>query len=117
MSEDAASGAFVARLPQGIANREQLFDSLQQALILPGYFGRNWDALSDCLRDFHWVEERRIILVHDDLPPMPETVLSTYLGVLADAARDWEPEEDHELRVVFPEASVPRSRLVLCYEA
>lgn len=29
----------------------ELFDALAAALHLPDYFGRNWDALDECLRD------------------------------------------------------------------
>jgi RNAse (barnase) inhibitor barstar len=29
----------------------ELFDALASALALPDYFGRNWDALDECLRD------------------------------------------------------------------
>lgn len=29
----------------------ELFDALASALELPDYFGRNWDALDECLRD------------------------------------------------------------------
>ncbi|MFR9164902.1 MAG: barstar family protein [Dysgonomonas sp.] len=31
----------------------------------PNYFGFNWNALLDCLRDFDWIEEKYIILIHD----------------------------------------------------
>ena len=36
----------------GIADRTGLFAALASALSLPDYFGANWDALLDCLRDF-----------------------------------------------------------------
>jgi hypothetical protein len=41
----------VVTLPGQPAEREALFTALAEALALPGYFGRNWDALADCLSD------------------------------------------------------------------
>jgi RNAse (barnase) inhibitor barstar len=92
----------VARVPAGIAAREALFDLLQRELSFPAYFGGNWDALADCLRDLSWVEERRVVVVHEDLPALDEGTLGTYLDVLSDCARDWKPGEQHEFVVVFP---------------
>lgn len=39
-----------------IDGREALFDALSEALSLPAWFGRNWDALSDSLADLSWLE-------------------------------------------------------------
>ena len=36
----------------------QLFDSIARSCGFPGYFGRNWDALKDCLLDFSWVSPK-----------------------------------------------------------
>lgn len=99
---------FVAVLPGAVGDREQLFDALEAVLNLPGYFGRNWDALMDCLRDFHWLEPRRIVLVHTALPDLPEDQLRLYLEVLRDAVAEWKPDEGHELVVWFPQDGAGR---------
>ena len=44
--------AFIAWLPLNIHGKEELFIQLSNKLNLPDYFGFNWDALFDCLRDF-----------------------------------------------------------------
>ncbi len=92
----------IARVPFGLTDRKALFDVLARDLGFPDYFGRNWNALNDCLRDFSWTERRRAIIVHDDLPALGLEQIGTYLDVLADCVCDWKPGEDHELIVVFP---------------
>jgi RNAse (barnase) inhibitor barstar len=94
---------FVVHL-SGINNKEELFNQLSGKLEMPEYFGYNWDAISDCLRDFHWIEQQKIILVHDDLPLLNEHELSTYLQVLFEAVQDWTDGEEHSLEVVFSES-------------
>ena len=45
-----------------IASADALFSRLAQALEFPDYFGHNWDALNDCLRD---VPGDVVLLLHD----------------------------------------------------
>ena len=98
---------FVAEVPIGVDSVASLFSALVQVLVLPEYFGRNWNALSDCLRDFHWMTEREVVLVHRELPAVPIAELTVYLDVLAQACESWQPGEEHALRVVFPKAARP----------
>lgn len=96
---------YVAEIPAGLTSSQSLLQVLYDALKLPRYFGFNWDALSDCLRDFHWLEQHGVVLRHADLPAIPTTDLRTYLEVLTEAGASWRPGEAHSLRVVFPTAS------------
>ncbi len=79
--------------------------ALTEALRLPDYFGRNWDALTDCLRDLSWLPPGRITLIHDSLPALSQVELHTYVHVLADAMEDWKPGERCVLVVIFPEGA------------
>jgi RNAse (barnase) inhibitor barstar len=94
--------AYIAHVPANIASKEELLRALYESLQLPGYFGFNWDALSDCLRDFHWLDPRTVVLVHADLPQIPPSERRTYLEILAKSIDSWQPEDDHDFRVVFP---------------
>lgn len=35
----------------GVTTETELFSRMSKALAFPSYFGMNWNALSDCLRD------------------------------------------------------------------
>ncbi len=82
-----------------------MFSALAKELEFPAYFGWNWNALDELLRDFSWIPSKRIVLVHDELPvQMGEDNLKVYLAILIDSVKDWKPGEEHELVVVFPTA-------------
>jgi RNAse (barnase) inhibitor barstar len=91
---------FVARMPANITTVDELFLALKTQLKFPEYFGFNWNAVTDCLRDFAWIEQRRIILVHQGRLMLSENELSIYVDVLAEAVSDWEDGE-HSFEVVF----------------
>jgi hypothetical protein len=95
------SSVFVAHI-KGVKDEKELFNQLNSELRFP-YFGFNWDALDECLSDFHWMNESGIILVHDDLPTPEESVLKMYLNVLVYTMGILEKRGDHYLEVIFPE--------------
>jgi hypothetical protein len=94
----------VAEVPSGLASKQSLLEALDDGLELPDYFGFNWDALDECVRDFDWIESRRIVLRHADLPAIPSDELRIYLEILADAVKSWGSDDQHSLTVVFPTA-------------
>lgn len=96
--------AFVAMLPSAIGTKRGLLEALASLLAFPAYFGFNWDALFDCFRDFSWLNEHDIVLVHLGLPTLHESELKIYLRLLRDSVLDWRPEEAHRFEVVFAEA-------------
>jgi hypothetical protein len=108
---------FVLRIPTGIKSKANLLSAVASAGQFPGYFGGNWDALLDCLRDFSWIRNRRIVLLHNDLPLHDDKAeCQIYLEILQTAIADWSksmpastakappgwPYIEHELLVVFP---------------
>ncbi len=95
-------GDVTLRVGSDISTRDELFERYSAGLSFPDYFGWNWDALDECLRDLHWVRQKRVIILHDDLPRLPENEMRVYLQILARAVEDWRKNEEHELIVVFP---------------
>ena len=94
---------FFVSLDPFLSNTDELLKSLYYLLRLPGYFGFNWNALNDCLNDFHWVNNYKIVIQHDSLPNVPDDDLKIYLEILRDSVISWVNDERHELEVVFSE--------------
>lgn len=93
---------YIGRLPKGVCSAVTLLELIASNLQFPSYFGCNWNALYDCLRDFDWVKSRAIYLIHQELPILPDNELKIYLEILRDASEDWKIDDLHELRIVFP---------------
>jgi hypothetical protein len=48
------------------------------------------------------VSQRRIVIIHTDLPGLPAEDKRVYLEILAGSVAAWKPDADHELAVAFP---------------
>ncbi len=105
--------ALIAVVPASVSSVDELLGALSRSVAFPSYFGFNWSALSDCLRDLSWVKPRKVILWHEALPRIDEAELRMYLDVLAEAVESWRPGEEHELGVVFPGSEEARVRRLL----
>jgi len=93
---------FTVHLPE-IRNKEELFSSVSLKLGFPSYFGFNWDALSECLRDLSWISFKKVNLIHDDIFLTNDgNSLTIYIDVLKDALQDWQNSEAHDFDVFFP---------------
>ncbi|MFH7595271.1 barstar family protein [Streptomyces racemochromogenes] len=55
---------YVARLDgREMSDTDSVFQQCYDGLKLPDYFGWNWDALSDCLRDLNWLPAEHYVLI------------------------------------------------------
>ncbi len=106
--------ARVVRIPAGIVRKRDLLTVLAHGLEFPKYFGWNWDAFEECLRDLSWIEEsQRIILLHEGLPFQPDWAnRATYMSILFDAVAASGREQSHQLIAVFPEQQ--RASVLAC---
>lgn len=107
------SKVFYARLTKDIHKTEHLFEALYWILWLPGYFGFNWNALYDCLRDLSWIPDKDVVLEHFGLPMIAEDDLKIYLEILRDAVIDWSRDDGHKLEIIFYENDRERIRKIL----
>lgn len=89
-------------LPADISNEMILLSLIAKQLSFPDYFGENWDALEECLRDLSWLPAGPIVLEHADVPLIRDIANARiYIAILADATRETS-RPDRPLRVVFP---------------
>ncbi|MVO87476.1 hypothetical protein GPA10_22600 [Streptomyces sp. p1417] len=63
----------------GVRDKPAFMDRCARALDLPAWFGRNWDALADCLKDPAWVPGGRGLLL----------VVTGWRGYADAAPDDW----------------------------
>ncbi|MGW2564180.1 barstar family protein [Streptomyces sp. NPDC001514] len=55
---------YIARLDgREMRDTDAVFQQFYAGLRLPDYFGWNWDALSDCLRDLEWLPADHYVLI------------------------------------------------------
>lgn len=113
-NQSGKEGALIVVLPHKIQDKCTLLESLATTLAFPPYFGHNWDALFECLRDFSWIRERDIVLVHAELPGLPKNELRIYLRLLRDSVLDWCHDESHHFEVVFSESDKETVESLLC---
>jgi hypothetical protein len=98
----SGNDTFVGILPKGISDVPSLYKALFNILLFPEWWGFNWNALYDSLRDFHWLNEMTVVLVHEDLPLFSENDIWMYLDILSSSITDWKDGENHKLIVWFP---------------
>lgn len=77
---------------RGCKTKATLLLRLSSALDTPAGSGRNWDALSDQLRDLAWLPGSGYALLFDDasyLRDADEASFDTLLDILQEAATEW----------------------------
>ncbi|MDF2259191.1 barstar family protein [Streptomyces ferralitis] len=94
---------------QGVADKAGFMARCAEALKLPDWFGRNWDALYDCLTDPDVLpaESARLLVISDwqGYAAAAPGEWRTALNVLGDAAAYWE-KTDTPLLVLLAEPDV-----------
>ena len=76
----------------GVRDKEGLLEACAFSFDFPDSFGSNWDALSDCLRDFSWRPGRGYVIVWHGGAGLAATVpdeFATSLEIFRDAASYW----------------------------
>ena len=97
------SGGIVARVRVDSKTQDDLLATLAEQLHFPGYFGKNWDALEECLLDLLPNQGRSVTIWHESLPDgLDGKQLHVYLSVLQFVGAERARRGDPPLVAVFP---------------
>ena len=67
MCEAEENGAYVALIRGNLCRTlEDFYKEISAAMRFPSYFGWNWAALDDCIRDLAWLRFSSLLIVIDD---------------------------------------------------
>lgn len=92
----------IVDVPANLCSKNDLLEFLGQALGFPDYFGSNWDALEECLKDLTWVAAKRIFLRHEPgFVQLPENDMKIYAEILLRTVSYWKSNKEHEFFFVF----------------
>ena len=81
---------------EGCTDEDDLFGRIARALEFPDWFGRNWDALFDCLNDLSWLDVPGVVLVFEntgDLADELPQALQTLRDMLIETAVEWRGQD------------------------
>jgi len=83
--DDVPYNSVVVDIKGPFNDKEALFSFLADELQFPEYFGKNWDALYDCLVNLSPERQKRVILLHVRPLGLNNEDLETYFNLLFDA--------------------------------
>ncbi|MGN6565355.1 MAG: barstar family protein [Thermomicrobiales bacterium] len=75
-----------------ITDKPSFLHASARALHFPRYFGRNWDAFADCLRDLAWAPAPAYVVLYHDVAPFARQAPADWavaLDIFGAAARFW----------------------------
>lgn len=95
---------------RNVQRKEQLMTAMATALDLPEHFGRNWDALEECLLELEGIEAKGYVLLYDHIDGLltahPDQ-FTTLLEVLRDAVEAWKADDTAMIVVLSGERAPP----------
>ena len=89
---DATRGSGLRVAPidlAGVTEKDALLERVSAALQFPGWFGRNWDALEDCLADLSWLEGKGHVLLLEQAGGVKAADRNTVKEILGSVASGW----------------------------
>lgn len=104
----------VVRIPAGLNRKRRVLAEYARQLPLPEYFGWNWDAFEECLRDLTGLEGvRQVIILHRDVPfPRSPEMRRVYLSILQQRLNE-QSDRGPLVRVIFPRTVRNEVRIAL----
>jgi RNAse (barnase) inhibitor barstar len=106
-----ADAYFVAAIDgQALRSDDALFGALGEAFQFPDYFGDNWDALDEVLRDLEWIAPTKVVLTLDGRQGIElNRTFGRLLSAWLSAAQEWSKADvPFHLVVLIPPVSSSR---------
>jgi RNAse (barnase) inhibitor barstar len=78
-----------------LSSKASLLDTLSQVMAFPAYFGRNWDALEECINDLSWWDSQGFILLFANTDKFINSSpgdFDKFVRIAADASESWGAE-------------------------
>src|SRR5262249_1686721 len=96
--------AIVVRIPRGVRSKQKLFSLYATTFRFRKYFGWNWDAFEECLRDLSCMPpDKPVVVVHEELPfGTGGENRGIYLNVLRDALEFHASGKRRTLKIIMP---------------
>lgn len=115
LNKDCLSNTYIGYVPS-VATKRELYTELSDTLRFPSYFGENWDALDELYRDFSWIEDEKIVIVHKDLSKLPLNDLRIYMQTIVNSLDFWNYylNDPHALLYVFPKSEEKKITDIIC---
>jgi RNAse (barnase) inhibitor barstar len=81
---------------QKIRDKNKLLEAIAESLKFPPSFGKNWDALSDCLNDLSWLTADNFVICFENADryrDANEEDFKTLIEILEEASSNWSEQE------------------------
>lgn len=96
------AGSLLVEIDSRFKSKHELLSHYATQLRFPDYFGFNWDAFDEVMRDLDWVAEHRIVIFHREMPlGGTQKDQRIYCDLLMSLAREWAGRKEHELVVAM----------------
>jgi hypothetical protein len=76
----------------GVDNKVKFLSSISEALEFPSYFGMNWDAFEECLKDLEWYDSDGYVILLQAVEGFIEKApddFKTARGIFKSAVEYW----------------------------
>ena len=96
---------------KSIHTKVQFLDYCAKIFDFPYYFGRNWDALEDCLKDMDWIKAKGFVILYEQFVEFAENAPKEFdqaLDIFKEVSEYW--RENDTTFIVLLHGQVPTAR-------
>ncbi len=91
-----------------VTTKSGILDLFSNQLQFPSYFGRNWDALWDCIKDLEWLREKNTaVLIKNSSKLKDQQSYTTLIDILRDATPYWRKYGVDFVTIIFNQNKKP----------